>query len=86
MAFGSLAMDPRRYPVAREAALFPNREVRQLVYRRTPSSVAYRLLYSVEDAPAAGEGPTVRLVHVRHGSAREMTRREARAIEAQDRS
>jgi plasmid stabilization system protein ParE len=84
-AFGTLATQPRRYLVAREAMLFPGRELRQLVYRRTPSSVAYRLLYSVEDAGMA-EGPTVRLVHMRHGSARAMTWAEAQEIKAQDQS
>jgi plasmid stabilization system protein ParE len=81
VVLAALADNPRRFPVAPESSRF-SEEARQYVYRRTGSSVAYRLLYFVQDTGT--DGPTVTLIHVRHGSARPISRAEARAIEAQN--
>lgn len=73
-----LASLPRSYPVAqRETRLFGH-QTRQMLYRRTVSAVAYRVLFVVSDA--GDDGPTVTVVHVRHGSRRPPTRDEARHI------
>lgn len=55
-------------------------EVRQILYRRPGSRVAYRVLFTVQ---ASGpDGPVVSIVTVRHGAAKPITRAEAKAIEA----
>jgi len=74
-----LAENPRRHPRVPEHFL---REVRQALYRRPGSRVAYRILFTLtgEEADAL-EGPTVTVFHVRHASARSITRTEARELE-----
>jgi len=81
-AIATLARLPRRQLVAPENRHF-RREVRQLVYRRRPGSVAYRVLFTIKP-DAADEAPFVYVVHVRHGAARPMTRAEARKIAAEE--
>jgi plasmid stabilization system protein ParE len=78
-ALATLAQLPRRQPIAPENRHF-RREVRQLVYRRRPGSVAYRVLFTI-NSEAADEAPSVYILHVRHGTARPMTQAEARRIE-----
>ena len=81
-ALALLARLPRRQPVAPENRHF-QREVRQLVYRRQPGSVAYRVLFTIipstEDDP-----PFVYVLHVRHGAASPITRTQARQMETGD--
>lgn len=79
-AVATLATTPRRQ-TAPESARF-RQEVRQLIYRRRPGSVAYRVLFTLVEADA--DAPYVRILHVRHGSARPITRAEAREIEAEE--
>jgi plasmid stabilization system protein ParE len=74
-----LSSSPRRFPLVPE----PEnrrlaRETRQLVYRRTSSSVAYRILFFIEDDGA--DGPTVLIIHVRHAARRPLTAQEAREL------
>ena len=80
-AITTLATTPRRQ-VAPESRRF-GQEVRQLMYRRRPGSPAYRVLFTIVEEEE--EPPVVRIVHVRHGARRPMTRAEAqerlRAIE-----
>ncbi|MBV9852241.1 MAG: type II toxin-antitoxin system RelE/ParE family toxin [Armatimonadetes bacterium] len=75
----TLAQNPRRYAIVRENNRF-RREVRQLLYRRTPQGPAWRILYTVDEGTE--DGPTVHLLHVRHGAQRPITQAEAREIEA----
>lgn len=77
----ALSINPARFARTREDRLF-RREVRQLVYRRTPSGVAYRVLFTV--VAGGQDAPTVAILHVRHGARRDVTRAEARSIEADD--
>jgi plasmid stabilization system protein ParE len=79
-AIATLATTPRRQ-IAPESARF-QQEVRQLVYRRRPGSVAYRILYTIVETEE--DAPYVRILHVRHGSARPITRAEARKIETEE--
>lgn len=82
-AVGTLATLPRRYGLAPEREQF-SYEVRQFLYRRTPDSVAYRVLFVVQDETP--DGARVTLIHIRHGAARPLRRADARAIEAQNRA
>ncbi len=74
----SLATNPTRFPLAPENRHF-SYPARQLVWRRTVSSVAYRVLFWI--AEEEGEAPTVAIFHIRHGSARPITRKEAKQIQ-----
>lgn len=76
-AIRPLATTPRRQ-VAEESLRF-RQEVRQLVYRRRPGAVAYRILFTIREPEE--DAPYVRILHVRHGAQRPVTRAEARAIE-----
>ena len=80
-ALASLATFPRRCPTAPERF---HREVRQLLYRRPGSQTAYRILFAIagEDT-ASPDAPTVTILHLRHSSARPITRTQARAIETE---
>lgn len=81
---GTLNENPRRFARIAEQARF-TRETRQLLYRRTPSGPAWRLLYTITGEEAGSpEPPTVNLLHVRHGALRPITRAEARKIEAEE--
>jgi len=74
-----LSQNPRRHPIIPEQAYF-RREVRQTVYRRTPSGPAHRILFVISDT--SPDGPLVRVFHVRHASAKPIGRKEAREREA----
>ncbi len=77
-AVAGLATTPGRQIIA-EIARF-QQEVRQILYRRSGSRVAYRILFTVKISDL--DGPIVNIVTVRHGAARPITRSEAKAIES----
>lgn len=73
-----LATLPRRFAVAeRETRLF-GLEMRRMVYRRSAPSVAVSVLFTVSEA--GEDGPSVAVLHIRHGGRRPMTRAEARGV------
>ena len=77
-----LATNPRRYPIAREQF---KREVRNLLYRRAGSKMAYRVLFTITgEEQQAPDPPTVTILHVRHAAARHITRVQARQIESEE--
>ncbi len=76
-AIAPLAFMPHRQ-IAPEQSRFKE-EIRQIVYRRRTGSVAYRVLFTIVEA--ADDAPFVRIIHVRHGAAKRMTRAEAKEIE-----
>jgi plasmid stabilization system protein ParE len=80
--FATLAMNPRRYVLAPDAGAMSG-EVRNVTYRRAEGNVPYRLIYRVTEKPEGS--PSVQLLHIRHGAARPLTRKETREIEAQNR-
>ena len=83
-AVSTLAENPRRCPLIPEQTRFL-RETRQLLYRRTPSGPAWRVLFIIEDTEAGSlEPPTVHLIHVRHGAQRPITRTEAKQLETNE--
>lgn len=76
--FSRLATRPKRCLVSeRDSKLF-RRETRRTIYRRVPGSVAYLILFFITDS--GEDGPIVKIVHVRHGGRKPMTRAEARQI------
>ena len=77
----TLATLPRRCPIAPEDAFF-KRQVRQLQYRRTGDSPAYRILFTITEG--SNDAPTVSVIHVRHAARKPMTRKEAREIQDTD--
>ncbi len=76
-----LAQFPGSWPVAEEDKLF-RESVRRMLYRRTPSGPAYRVLFVLRENP--DDAPTVVIIHVRHAAQKPMTRKEAREIEASE--
>jgi len=72
-----LAENPRRFSVISEGRYFAH-EIRQVLYRRTPSSAAYRVLFTI--AEDSLDGPLIALIHIRHAAARPISRREAQAL------
>ncbi len=76
-----LAQLPMRWPVAEEDKLF-RENVRRLLYRRTPSGPAYRVLFTLRENP--DDAPTVTIIHVCHAAQKPMTRKEAKEIEASE--
>ena len=80
-AVAALSRSPRRHAVISENRHF-RREVRQVLYRRTPAGPAWRILFTVDEG--AEDAPTVNLLHVRHAAQRPITRAEARQLEAQE--
>ena len=76
-----LAQLPTRWPVAEEDKLF-RESVRRMLYRRTASGPAYRVLFVLRENP--DDAPTVTVIHVRHAAQKPMTRKEAREIEASE--
>lgn len=73
-AVRKIATFPRSNSLAPENRYLTG-EIRQFVYRRRPESVAYRILFTlVEEDP---DPPFVRILHIRHGARRPMTRNEA---------
>lgn len=77
-AIATMATTPRRFPLAPENAQF-QQKVQSLTYRRRAGSVAYRILFTIVEEQE--DTPFVRILHVRHGAARPITRAEARQIE-----
>lgn len=73
-----LASLPSAYPVAAHETRLFGRPTRQMLYQRTASAVAYRVLFVVTST--GDDGPTVTVVHVRHSGRRAPTRDEARRI------
>ena len=73
-----LATTPGRQLIP-ESSRF-RQEVRQVIYRRPGSRVAYRVLFTIHVSDL--DGPVVSIVTVRHGAARPITRSEAKAIES----
>ena len=81
-AIGSLATLPRRCPRVPEPF---HGEVRQMLYRRSHSSLVYRVLFRITGEEAdSPEPPTIVIIHVRHGAARPLTRAQIRQIEADE--
>ena len=74
----SLATNPTRFPLAPESRLF-RLPVRHLVWRRTVSSVAYRILFWIEENE--DDAPAVIILQIRHGSAKPVSRKEARKLQ-----
>lgn len=72
-----LAVMPHRQIVP-ESARF-QQEVRQLLYRRQGSAVAYRILFTVQEDSL--DGPTVLILTLRHGARKPITRAEVQEIE-----
>lgn len=84
-ALGTLAHLPERRPAVPEAETFaaafgPGTVIRELPYRRKGSRVTYRVLFFARKG-GADEGPTVTVVHIRHGSQAPIDEDEARRIE-----
>lgn len=80
-AIASVAARPRRFPLARERF---RREVRQLLYARVGSKTTYRILFTITGETADSlEAPTVTILHIRHASARPITRNKAREIDSE---
>ena len=80
-AIAGLSSNPRRYPLVTEK--FTN-EVRHILYRRPGSKAAYRIVFAITGETASSQdAPTVSILHVRHASARPITRKEARQIESE---
>ena len=80
----SLATNPARFPIAPEMPYLRGfkGEFRQLVWRRTVSSVAYRIIFWIEEE--GYDGPTVSVAYVRHGSAKPITRKDVRDLQGND--
>ncbi len=78
LEIGRLATSPRRHVVLEGETRLFGRETRRVIYRRSPSSVAYLVFFSV--AEVSEDGPTVTILHIRHGSRKPLTRAEALEI------
>jgi plasmid stabilization system protein ParE len=75
---GKMATLPRRFAVVgRETRLF-GQEIRQMVYRRSESSIAYFIFFSIIEN--GEEGPTVNVIHIRHSRRKPLSRAEAQQI------
>lgn len=81
-ALATLAVFPSRLPLAAEHDFFPE-IVHVLLYRRTRSGPAYRVLFVLRDS--IEDGPIVGVLRVRHASAAPMTEDEAQEIAAEAR-
>jgi len=81
-AIASLSRLPQRCPAALETDLPPLPLVRQLIYRRSRGSSAYRILFRLHDDPS--DAPFVRLVARRHGAQAPLTADEAQALQDED--
>lgn len=79
---GKLATSARAYAVAARETKYFGRETRQMLYRRNAASTAYRIFFTIaEDGP---DGASVTILHVRHGSRKPLTRKEAGEILASE--
>ena len=81
LEIAKLAQFPAMWPVAEEDKLF-RESIRRMLYRRTPSGPAYRVLFVLRQNP--DDAPTVTIIHVRHAAQKPMTRKEAREIESSE--
>ncbi len=79
-ALATLAVFPARLPVASEHDFFPE-IVRALLYRRTPTGPAYRVLFVQRDSMQ--DGPIVGVLRVRPASAAPLTEDEAAELAAE---
>ena len=80
-ALADLTTMPRRFPPVSERF---RREVRQMLYRRSGSQVAYRVLFTfIGEQAQSLDPPTIVVLHVRHASAKAITRAEIRELEAE---
>ncbi len=70
---------PERYPYVPEE--YFRVKVRHYIWRRTGSTLAYRILYKVETQ--SEDAFVVRVIHVRSTSRGSISSEEAREIEAQ---
>jgi len=78
LEIGRLATLPRHHAVVERETRFFGRETRRLIYRRSASSVAYLVFFTVTEE--GEEGPAVTVIHIRHGGREPLTRAEARQI------
>jgi len=76
-----LARYPTIWPLAEEDRLF-KQTVHRMLYRRTRTGPAYRVLFVLRQSP--DDAPTVGIIHVRHAAQAPMTQQEAREIEASE--
>ena len=60
-----LAQFPALWPLAEEDKLF-RESVRRMLYRRTASGPAYRVLFVLRENP--DDAPTVTIIHIRHAA------------------
>ena len=75
---GKLAQFPTIWQIAEEDKLFKE-SIRRMLYRRTRSGPAYRVLFVLRENP--DDAPTVAVLHVRHSAQAPMTQQEAWEIE-----
>jgi len=78
---GKLAQFPTIWQIAEEDKLFKE-NIRRMLYRRTRSGPAYRVLFVLRQNP--DDAPTVFIIHVRHATQAPMTQQEAWEIEASE--
>ncbi|MDQ2799241.1 MAG: type II toxin-antitoxin system RelE/ParE family toxin [Armatimonadota bacterium] len=71
-AITSLATYPEGCSLAPENRLLSSMVLRHLIYRRTRSGPAWRIIFSVEEANK-NDPATVRIQHVRHGAQASLT-------------
>lgn len=78
-AIGTLARFPAREPLIAEAAQFQT-PIRHLLYRQKRAAPVWRVLFTLQENEA--DGPTVVVLHVRHGAQGPLTEDEIQAINA----
>lgn len=77
-ALASLALMPERNAIAENESGLLGFPLRRHLYRRTASSPAYLIFYRLVDA--SDEPPTIRIIHIRHGSRAPLDEDEAALI------
>jgi plasmid stabilization system protein ParE len=77
-AAATLAEQPRRYAILPRETRRIGRDVRRLLYRRTPGSAAYLVFYALEEEGL--DGPRVIIFHIRHGARRPLSAAEGREM------
>ena len=73
-----LATLPGRVAVAERQMRLFGQQMRRTIYRQTATSTAYLVFFSLTEE--GEDGPTLNVVHIRHGSRKPLTRAEARQI------
>ncbi len=71
----TLSHMPRKHPVAERESRHFGAAVRVLLYERSQSATAYRVYFTIVDN--ASDPPFVRILHIRHGARRPITRAQA---------